>query len=88
MPVDAGMQGCMNAQMSLQCMHANTTARSGGYQQRLPPLPIESGTNGSGNVSNSSSILAAQSADLRRADMHNNPGFEPDFGEVRILNFY
>ncbi|VDL59477.1 unnamed protein product [Hymenolepis diminuta] len=83
--VDPGLSNCLSQQMSLQCMHANTTARGGGYQHRLPPLPIDNSTNGSINTSTSGSVLTSKSNDSRRADMHNNPGFEPDFGDP-LLN--
>lgn len=80
--VDPGLSNCLSQQMSLQCMHANTTARGGSYQHRLPPLPVDNSTNGSINTSASGSVLTSKSNDSRRADMHNNPGFEPDFGDV------
>lgn len=75
---DNSMQACMNSQM----IHANTTARSGVYPQRLPPLPLDNGMNGNINPSSAGVLLTAQSTDPRRADMHNNPGFEPDFCDV------
>lgn len=77
--VDPGLSNCLSTQMSLQCLHANTTARGSSYQHRLPPLPVDNGTNGS---ISSGSVLTPQPADSRRTDMHNNPGFEPDFGDV------
>lgn len=79
--VDPNLSNCMSTQSSLQCMHANTTARGGTYQHRLPPLPVDNATNGSINTSGSGSALTPQSNDSRRSDMHNNPGFEPDFGD-------
>ncbi|VDK33952.1 unnamed protein product [Taenia asiatica] len=79
--VDPNLANCMSTQASLQCMHANTTARVGAYQHRLPPLPVDNITNGSINTSGSGSVLTPQSNDSRRSDMHNNPGFEPDFGD-------
>lgn len=83
--VDPNLSNCMSTQASLQCMHANTTARVGTYQHRLPPLPVDNITNGSINTSGSGSVLTPQSIDSRRSDMHNNPGFEPDFGDVSVL---
>ncbi|VDM31185.1 unnamed protein product [Hydatigera taeniaeformis] len=80
--VDPNLSNCMSTQASLQCMHANTTARGGTYQHRLPPLPMDNVTNGSINTSGSGSALTPQSNDSRRSDMHNNPGFEPDFGDL------
>uniref|UniRef100_A0A5K3FB27 Arf-GAP domain-containing protein n=1 Tax=Mesocestoides corti TaxID=53468 RepID=A0A5K3FB27_MESCO len=78
---DPNMAGCLNTQVPLQCMYANTTARAGSYPQRLPPLPVDNGTNGCINTNTSGGILTTQSAECRRPDMHNNPGFEPDFGD-------
>lgn len=71
--------------MSLHCMHASTTARGGSFQHRLPPLPIDSVTNGNSNTGSSGAVLTSQSNDSHRVDMHNNPGFEPDFGDVSSL---
>ena len=82
---DPSLSNCMSTQMSLQCMHSSTTARGGNYQHRLPPLPVDNGTNGSINTSGSGTALTSQSNDSHRADMHNNPGFEPDFGDVSTL---
>ncbi|BHF61283.1 Arf-GAP with GTPase, ANK repeat and PH domain-containing protein 3 [Sparganum proliferum] len=69
---ETNISGCSNT--STPCLYPGPNATRGGY-------PQHTSDNGCSLQSSTSAFTDSSNVAARRSDVHNNPGFEPDFSE-------